>query len=204
MGQYEITTPARLAGKISHLRGQSQKEFWGEPAVSVIALTGIMAEVMKDQVRSSGAKLVEVAEPIEICKDAFSTGELGTSIKEQALFVKSGKGPIVITGCAHPGIVEIVRRSKEIGGGDIHLAIGGFHLVNKSPEEVRAIAEEIKGEGVDKAFPCHCSGDAARAIFSEIYGRDFIPVGVGSSFEVEAASDNSSSENTSWGKLKRG
>ncbi len=172
------------------------------PNVTVYMLKSFTGD-QKSQVRTSGAKLVEVTEPVEICKNVFSTGELGTSIKEESLFIKSKQGYIVITGCAHPGIVNMIRKSREISGGDIYLAIGGFHLVNTAPEDIRSIAKELKDQGVRKTAACHCSGDDARNIFSEIYGKNFISVGVGSVIEAEAASDKSASMNTSWSRLKR-
>jgi len=172
------------------------------PNVAVYLLRSF-PESVKDQVRASGAKLVEVTGPVEVCKDAVSTGELGDAIKEESLIVRSGKGHIIITGCAHPGIVNIVKRSKEVGGGDIYLVVGGFHLVNTGPDDIRSIAQKLKDEGVRKAAPCHCSGDVARRIFGEIYGEDFIRVGVGSVMEVEAASGKSALKNVNWGRLKR-
>ncbi len=47
------------------------------------------------------------------------------------------KGLVVVTGCSHPGIVDIVKRAKEIGKKDIYLVVGGFHLMRHSELAVK-------------------------------------------------------------------
>jgi len=62
--------------------------------------------------------LIEVYNSIKICKNTYSTGELGSwikgEIKEESLIIKTSKGLVIITGCAHPGIVEIVKKAKQM------------------------------------------------------------------------------------------
>jgi len=59
-----------------------------------------------------------------ICTGIYSTGALGTSIKEQSLVVNTEKGNLVIAGCAHPGLENIIERSRELG--EIFGVLGGF------------------------------------------------------------------------------
>ena len=124
---------------------------------------------VKNTVKKAGAKLVEVDKSIEICKDVYSTGELGSWIKEESLVIKTAKGAIVITGCAHPGVVKIVKKAKEIVRSDVHLVLGGFHLCWVNARKIRAIVKGLKEEEVRKAAPCHCSGDLARDLFEKAY-----------------------------------
>ncbi len=77
---------------------------------------------------SSCSDLLFVDKPMEICSHVWSTGELGSFIREQSLIIETSKGLIVMTGCAHPGIVEIVEAAKQLLDRDIHLVLGGFHL----------------------------------------------------------------------------
>ncbi|GAB6270151.1 MAG: hypothetical protein STSR0002_28940 [Smithella sp.] len=50
-------------------------------------------------------------------------------LPEQAALLKTSAGTVVITGCAHPGIVSIVETAKKIlPKDDIALVMGGFHL----------------------------------------------------------------------------
>ena len=146
-----------------------------------------LPQSVKDTVRLAGARLADVHKPIKICKDVYSTGELGTFIKEESLIVKTSKGLIVITGCAHPGVVNIVKRAKEILKSDVYLVLGGFHLCWMSLSKVKRIINGVKKEGVKKVAPCHCSGDLARKQFEKAYGKDFILVGAGKTITIKDA-----------------
>jgi len=134
---------------------------------------------VKRQVRNAGAGFVEVGEPIQICKHAHSTGELGGWIKEQSLIMETSKGLVIITGCAHPGIVPIVQKAKKILKTKAYLVLGGFHLCWMNGQQINRIIRGIRREAVKKVAPCHCSGDLAREQFQKAYGEDFIPVGAG-------------------------
>jgi len=142
---------------------------------------------VKDTVRLAGARLVDVHKPIKICKDVYSTGELGSFIKEQSLIIKTTKGLIVITGCAHPGVVNIVKSAKEMLKSNVYLVLGGFHLCWMSLSRVKKIVNGAKKEGVKKVAPCHCSGDIARQQFEKVYEKDFILVGAGKTITIKDA-----------------
>ena len=142
---------------------------------------------VKEDVKRVGARFVEVRGPIEICKHVYSTGELGGWLKEESLLVKTSKGLVVITGCAHPGIVNIVKKGKEMLKTDVYLALGGFHLCWMSSRQIKGIVNGMKKERVEKVAPCHCSGDPARKLFEKAYGKDFIPVGVGKKIRIKDA-----------------
>ncbi len=125
------------------------------------------------------AEIVEVDGPTEISSFAFSTGELGGWTGEQSLVLKTGKGLAVLTGCAHPGIVKILEKAKELGGDDVFLAMGGFHLNSASRERLLRVIEGFRDLGVGKVAPSHCTGDVAISLFEKEYGDDFIRNGVG-------------------------
>lgn len=129
--------------------------------------------------KARGAVVVIPDGPLQICGHAHLTGPLGTAIVEQALVLDTPRGLVVITGCAHPGIVPIVRKAKEMLGKEVYFVLGGFHLVNMPDAEVREIIGQFKALGVQKAGPSHCTGPTAIKLFREAYGRDFIPVGIG-------------------------
>jgi 7,8-dihydropterin-6-yl-methyl-4-(beta-D-ribofuranosyl)aminobenzene 5'-phosphate synthase len=138
----------------------------------------------KNKVKSYQANVIEVSDPAKISESVSTTGELGTLIKEQALVVKTERGLVVITGCAHPGIVEILGEVKRLTGGEIYLVIGGFHLPGSGDSKLRDIIRGFRDLGVKKAAPCHCSGDRTRELFEEEYGEDFIANGVGKTIEI--------------------
>ena len=123
--------------------------------------------------------LVEVRGPVEIRPGVHTTGEVGSRLVEQALAVETEEGLVVITGCAHPGVVEMVRRARQVVGGMVALVLGGFHLGGASKRQVERIIADFRDLGVQKVAPCHCTGDRAIEIFAEEYGEDFVRVGVG-------------------------
>jgi 7,8-dihydropterin-6-yl-methyl-4-(beta-D-ribofuranosyl)aminobenzene 5'-phosphate synthase len=133
----------------------------------------------KDGARSLGAGVVDISDPTRICRNVYSTGEMGISIKEQALVVRTSGGILVITGCAHPGIVEMVGRARAITGDGVLLALGGFHLVRASGSEIGRVVEGLKELGVKHVAPCHCSGETARAMCRNGFGLAYIDAGVG-------------------------
>lgn len=133
----------------------------------------------KDGVRSHGARMEEVGGPRELLPGAHSTGELDGGIREQSLVVETEGGVLVITGCAHPGIVNSVRKAKEIGGSDVHVVLGGFHLRGASTAQIESVVESFVQLGVEKVAPCHCTGENARSLFHQRYGDNYIESGVG-------------------------
>jgi 7,8-dihydropterin-6-yl-methyl-4-(beta-D-ribofuranosyl)aminobenzene 5'-phosphate synthase len=137
----------------------------------------------KDAVRAR-AQLIEVSEPREIGEEVYTTGELGTGIIEQSLAVRTDEGLVVVTGCAHPGIVEIIGKAKALSGDEVYLVLGGFHLGGKSQKEIEGILSEFRRLGVRKVAPCHCTGEQAIRLFHQEYGEDFIQAGVGKVIRV--------------------
>jgi 7,8-dihydropterin-6-yl-methyl-4-(beta-D-ribofuranosyl)aminobenzene 5'-phosphate synthase len=133
----------------------------------------------RKKAESSKAEVVEVSDPVAISERLSTTGELGTSIKEQSLIVKTSEGLMVITGCAHPGILDILKRAKKITGEDIYLVLGGFHLLDRSEAQLKDVIKGFRELGVKKVAPCHCSGEPTRTLFQKEYKEDFIANGVG-------------------------
>jgi len=137
-------------------------------------------ESIKEEIRLFGAECRSVEKAIPIVRNVFSTGEMGTSIKEQSILLDTPKGVIVMTGCAHPGIVNIIKKAKKIRPGkQIYLVMGGFHLGGVSDSKLRSIIKEFRNLGVKKVGPCHCSGDRCRELFAEEYAGDYVDMGVG-------------------------
>jgi len=156
------------------------------PSVTVY-MPRSLPQSLKDTVRQAGARLVEVHEPMEICKDVYSTGELGDFIKEESLVIRTSRGLIIITGCAHPGVVNIMEKAKDRFKSDIYLVLGGFHLCWMDLSQVKKTIRGVKKTGSKKVGPCHCSGDLARDQFKKAYGDDFILIGVGKTIRIEDA-----------------
>jgi 7,8-dihydropterin-6-yl-methyl-4-(beta-D-ribofuranosyl)aminobenzene 5'-phosphate synthase len=133
---------------------------------------------------SAHTDLVEVSESIRIAPNIYTTGQVGTSIVEQALIVKTSEGLVIVTGCAHPGIVNMVHRAKEVTTGEVVWVIGGFHLGGANQRQVSGIISDFRQLGVQRVAPCHCTGDRARQMFVNEYGENCTLAGVGSVISV--------------------
>jgi 7,8-dihydropterin-6-yl-methyl-4-(beta-D-ribofuranosyl)aminobenzene 5'-phosphate synthase len=123
--------------------------------------------------------LVEVTGPTEILPGVHTTGQVGSSIVEQALVAETGAGWVVVTGCAHPRIVEMVRQAKQVAAGEVVLVLGGFHLGGASRGRIEGIIAEFRRLGVQRVAPYHCTGDGARRMFAYAFGADCTLAGVG-------------------------
>lgn len=148
-------------------------------------LPGSFPEPVMQDVEKQGSKAVSVHGPVKICDGVYSTGELGTIPREQALVIRTERGLVIVTGCAHPCIERIVRTTKERFGGEILLVLGGFHLTGGSREEIEAAIMGLKKLGVRHVAPCHCTGSTARKLFMKAYGTRFIDAGVGTVIATE-------------------
>ena len=100
----------------------------------------ILASFPKNFGETTGIKKINrVDKPTEICKNVFLAGEMSDQIKEQSLIINTEEGLVIITGCSHPGIVNILKKAKEIFNKNIFLVLGGFHLLQHSSSDVKDI-----------------------------------------------------------------
>jgi len=129
--------------------------------------------------------VIEVSPGMKIIDRMYTIGEMAGPPPEQALVIDTTKGLIVITGCAHPGIEDILSKAKQEFKEDIYLVLGGFHLGNASASQVNEIIQEFKRIGVKYVAPCHCTGEETISKFRNAFGEDFIQVGVGKVIEIE-------------------
>ena len=101
-----------------------------------------------------------------------------------SLFINTESGPVVLLGCAHAGIVEILDDlSEKTGYREFHAVIGGTHLEN-APEEYVALAmKTLKKYNVEKIAVSHCTGLKMAARFAAEFKNEFANASVGSFFE---------------------
>jgi 7,8-dihydropterin-6-yl-methyl-4-(beta-D-ribofuranosyl)aminobenzene 5'-phosphate synthase len=126
----------------------------------------------------------EVGNPERILPGVYSTGKMGVNIPEQGLLLRTARGVVVITGCAHPGIASMVQQAKDVMQDDIRLVLGGFHLGGASSAQVQQICDTFRELGVQKVAPCHCTGDPAMQVFASEFGDDYLKAGVGWSLDL--------------------
>lgn len=93
--------------------------------------------------RLPGRKVTAVTGPVQICAGVFSTGELDGV--EQSLALKTDKGIIVVAGCSHPGVSEILQAASRFG--KISGIVGGLH----------GFHDFARLRGLSFLCPCHCT-----------------------------------------------
>ncbi|MGD8999551.1 MAG: MBL fold metallo-hydrolase [Granulosicoccaceae bacterium] len=153
------------------------------PDVTVYMPESFPASFQQELVQR-GAAIETVSGPRQLLDNVYSTGEMGSAIKEQALIVDTPQGLIVITGCAHPNVADMAEQAKAYPGKNIYLLMGGFHLGGKSDAEIDTIIARLKALGVRKVAPSHCTGDNAIRLFRDAWGHDFIEGGLGAVIKV--------------------
>lgn len=145
---------------------------------------------LKNKLKRLKGYLIESYGFSEVIKNIFVTGKIPSIYKskkmpEQALVIRTENGITIVTGCAHPGIVEIIEKVKDqFPQEDVYAVLGGFHLNQKSKKDIKRMVQRFKEMSVKKAGPAHCSGKVAERNFEEVYKSDFIPVITGLMIEV--------------------
>ena len=115
--------------------------------------------------------------PRHLFDNLYTTGLLGEGMPEQSLIIKDTETK-VITGCGHFGIQNIVNLASEVINKQIDFAIGGFHLLNSSDEDILKSIRSLKKLGVTKVMPTHCSGDKAIQMYKESFKENYFIGGI--------------------------
>ncbi len=110
-------------------------------------------------------------------------GELvhDTIADDQALFIElSGKRLVVITGCAHAGVVNTVLHAERLFPGySIFAVLGGFHLNNADEEQMNETLKCLRRADVKYIAGVHCTGYYAQKILMGQFTERWIPGAVG-------------------------
>ncbi len=162
----------------------------GIPAV-VKLKTGIpvlipvsFSEEFKKELTEYGFEPVMIDKPAIICKDLYTSGEFECQIPEQSLVLNTRKGLVIMTGCSHPGIIEMLKDIEDTFSKNIYMVFGGFHLMNKSKKEMDELIREMKSLGVIKCGATHCTGEMQIGMFKDSFGENFFDLGVGNTIEI--------------------
>jgi 7,8-dihydropterin-6-yl-methyl-4-(beta-D-ribofuranosyl)aminobenzene 5'-phosphate synthase len=123
--------------------------------------------------------------PAHISGPFYSTGDHFEAFREHGLVVKTDRGGVLITGCGHPGVVEMVRVAREELGINVSAVIGGLHLMSTSQEQLDEIAAELKGMGIRQICPTHCTGDQSIARLKSSFGEGYLAGGTGKELIIQ-------------------
>jgi 7,8-dihydropterin-6-yl-methyl-4-(beta-D-ribofuranosyl)aminobenzene 5'-phosphate synthase len=154
-------------------------------------------------IESAGGVPLLVTNPVKIAEGITTTGEVprktgfeGISgfwivhnrsfvddvmLDDQALVVDvEGKGMVVLSACAHSGIINTIKYAQKITGNSrIYAVLGGFHLGNADTKEIQSTVDEL--ESLEPAFvgPCHCTGKKATKKFANTFKDRCLPLHAG-------------------------
>jgi 7,8-dihydropterin-6-yl-methyl-4-(beta-D-ribofuranosyl)aminobenzene 5'-phosphate synthase len=109
-----------------------------------------------------------------------------TFIGEQAVILNAkGKGLVVISSCAHRGIVNTVKQAQKMTGMEkVHMVIGGFHLTGTTPERIQKTIADIKVINPEYIVPTHCTGFQAISAFAREMPNQFILNTAGTKYTI--------------------
>jgi 7,8-dihydropterin-6-yl-methyl-4-(beta-D-ribofuranosyl)aminobenzene 5'-phosphate synthase len=161
-----------------------------------------------EQWQAAGAEIVLTDEPYQLAPGCWTTGYIprksfetsGRSDRaryrngsemllddledDQAvvIYVKS-KGLVVLSGCAHSGIVNTIEYARNISGVDrVHAVIGGYHLALAEENEINQTIAYFKEIQPDLVVPGHCTGFKAISRFAREMPDQFIEGVVGATY----------------------
>ena len=155
-----------------------------------------------------GAKLILSEEPYQLAPGCWTTGYIPRKSFEQTGRPKKlryrkgsdflpddieedqsivinieGKGLVVLSGCAHSGIVNTINYAKEFFGIDtIYAVIGGFHLARANDDEIERTIDYIRSVEPSLVVPSHCTGFRAISRFAQEMPDEFIESVVGTTY----------------------
>ena len=142
------------------------------------------SDKFKKQMMEAGLEPLLVKQPAMICANLWTSGEFDYKIAEHALVMNTKKGLVVMTGCSHPGIIEMLQKIKIDFNKNIYMVFGGFHLMQKSDKEMDEIISQMKSLGVVKCGATHCTGDKQINLFREAFGENYFELGVGNEIVI--------------------
>lgn len=105
--------------------------------------------------------------------------------EEAALAIDTNEGLVIVSGCSHNGILNIVNTIEEETGKKVYAVIGGFHLLDASEEKIQNTIDRFKELDIEKIGLSHCTGPKATQMFLEQMPSETFIFETGSVFEVE-------------------
>jgi len=146
---------------------------------------------------SLGARFVLAEKPVRISEHITTSGEIpmvtgferipstlcvkdggrlvpDRLMDDQALFITTEWGLVVILGCGHHGLVNTLYHARDVTGiRKIHTVVGGCHLHNSSEEQILLTMAALKDLDVERIGVSHCTGMAAVALMAHEFGDRF-------------------------------
>lgn len=133
---------------------------------------------VKERIARHGSKVIEGRSAgYKIKEGVYVSGMMmgqykGKTVVEQALVLEMNRRLLMMSGCGHPGIPNMVKQIKEDFGVPVRAIMGGFHLFQGyTPDQIRDHVDQLKTSGVEMVAPAHCTGADAVRIFQESFAQ---------------------------------
>ncbi len=105
-------------------------------------------------------------------------------LRELTLAIESPRGLVLVVGCSHPGVEEILTAASA-GNSHVFMLLGGLHLVKTPDAEIEQIANALHDKWkVDRIAPGHCTGEPAFAKLKQVFGPSYLYAGLGSHVDI--------------------
>ena len=105
-------------------------------------------------------------------------------LPELTLAIKGPHGLILVDGCSHTGIEEILQAASAVDP-HTHIVFGGFHLVRTPVPDIDRLVDALKNKWkLDRIAPGHCTGEPAFLRLQKAFGDDYPYAGVGTRIDV--------------------
>ena len=98
---------------------------------------------------------------------------------ELCVALETGEGIVVLVGCAHPGIINMVRHVNAVLGMPVRAVLGGIHLSEADPARIRYTVDTLEKMGVALLGLSHCSGDGVETLIRQREGITACHLGSG-------------------------
>jgi 7,8-dihydropterin-6-yl-methyl-4-(beta-D-ribofuranosyl)aminobenzene 5'-phosphate synthase len=109
---------------------------------------------------------------------------LDALVDDQALFMETPEGIVVILGCAHAGVINTLDYVTELTGRNrLHAVLGGMHLINASQARIQMTLEHLQTHDVQVIGANHCTGPKAMSSLWHELGDRCVEARVGKQFK---------------------
>src|SRR5229473_274045 len=128
-------------------------------------------------------KLTEVAPGIFLL---YTVSNISRTLElpELTLAIKGPHGLMLVDGCSHTGIEEILKAASAVDP-HTHIVFGGLHLVRTSVPDIDLLVDTLKNKWkLDKVAPGHCTGEPAFLRLQKAFGDDYLYAGAGTRLEI--------------------
>ena len=125
-------------------------------------LTGPVARRYPERNWAKGSSIMSASGPVE-----------DTIPEDMSLVIDAQEGLIVITGCGHAGIGNILAQAREmVPGVPVRAVVGGLHLLDADEKSLSWTAKQMRKAGVEYLLGAHCTGLEAVYRLRELLGLD--------------------------------